>query len=284
MKKDLTKIFIDEIYSKPPKKNYPTNKIVYNHIDEIWSIDLAEMIDYKISNNEGYRYIFIVIDNFSKYLWAIALKNKYSQTITNEFSNILIKSKRKPLKIESDRGTEFYNNVFQNFLKTKNIQHYSRFTDKGPSIAERVIRTVRSLIKKPVFLAGNADWISELPSVIKKYNNTIHHSIKMTPNQASKKINEKLVFSNLRDDRVKRQPKFKLGQLVRTADIKKVFSKGDSTNYSYKLYTITEIIHDTIPSYRIDYLPERYNENLLLHTKLTLEQNNQIMKKLNLIQ
>ena len=284
MKKDLTKIFIDEIYSKPPRRNYPTNKVVYNYIDEIWSIDLADMIDYKTSNNKGFRYIFIVIDIYSEYLWAIPLKNKYSQTITNEFSNILTTSKRKPLKLESDRGLEFYNSILRNFLKNKNIQHYSRFTDKGPSIAERVIRTVRNLLKKPVFEKGNADWISELPSVIKQYNNTIHHSIKMTPNQASKKSNEKLVFSNLRDDRIERQPKFKLGQLVRTADIKRVFSKGDSTNYSYKLYTITEIIHDTIPSYRIDYLPERYNENLLLPTKLPLDENNKIMKELNLIQ
>ena len=135
-----------------------------------------------------------------------------------------------------------------------------------------------------MFKKGNANWLSELPSVIKQYNNTFHHSIKMTPIQASKKSNQKLVYNNLRDDRVKRQPKFKLGQLVRTADIKRVFSKGDSTNYSYKLYTITEVLHDTIPSYRIDYLPERYNQNLLLPSKLTLDENNQIMKKLNLIQ
>ena len=193
MKKDLTITFIDEIYSKPPKKNYPTNKIVYNHVDEIWSIDLAEFSDYKTSNNKGFRYIFVVIDNYSKYLWCIPLKNKYSQTITNEFSNILTTSKRKPLKIESDRGSEFYNSIFQNFLKSKNIQHYFRFTDKGPSIAERVIRTIRNLLKKPVFLAGNADWLSELPSVTKQYNNTIHHSIKMTPIQASKKSNQTIV-------------------------------------------------------------------------------------------
>ena len=104
MKRDLTKILIDEIYSKPPIKNYPTNKIIYNHIDEIWSIDLADFSDYKTSNNKGFRYIFIIIDNYSKNSWAIPLKNKYSQTITIEFSNILTKSKRKPLKIESDRG------------------------------------------------------------------------------------------------------------------------------------------------------------------------------------
>ena len=201
MKKNLTKKFIDEIYSKPPKKNYPTNKIIYNHIDEIWSIDLADMIDYKTSNNKGYRYIFIIIDNFSKYLWAIRLKNKYSKTITDEFSNILTTSKRRPLKIESDRGAEFYNSIFQNFLRSKSIQHYSRFTDKGPSIAERVIRTIRNLLKKPVFERGNADWLSELPSVVKQYNNTMHSSTKMTPNQASKKSNEKTVYNNLKDKR-----------------------------------------------------------------------------------
>ena len=284
MKRDLTKIFIDEIYSKPPRKNYETNKIKYNHIDEIWGIDLADMIDYKISNDKGFRYIFIVIDDFSKYLWARPLKNKYSQTITNEFSNILTTSKRKTLKIESDRGAEFFSSIFQNFLRSKNIHHYSRFTDKGSSIAERVIRTVRNLLKKPVFERGKADWLSELPSAIKKYINTIHHSTKMTPIQASKKSNEAEVYSNLKDNREVRKPKYKLRQLVRTADIKRVFSKSDSTNYSYKLYRLTEIIHDTIPSYRIDYLPERYNENLLLPTKPSLEENNQVMKKLNLIQ
>ena len=209
MKKDLTKIFIDEIYSKPPKKNYPTNKILYNHIDEIWSIDVADYSDYKTSNNKGYRYIFVIIDNYSKYLWALPLKNKYSQTITDEFSNTLKTSKRKPIKIEPDRGSEFSNSFFQNFSKLKNFQHYSRFTDKSPSIAERVIRTVRNILKKPVFEKRKADWLSEFTSVIKQYNYTIHTSTKLTPVQASKKSNEKEVFSNLQDRRVRQQPKFK---------------------------------------------------------------------------
>ena len=284
-KKDNNKTFIDEIYSTPPKKIFETNKILYNHIDAIWSLDLADIIEYKVSNNKGFRYIFVIIDNLSKFLWAIPLKNKFSKlSQTDEFSNIITTSKRKPLKIESDRETEFCNGIFQNFSKSKNIHHYSRFPDKGPSIAERVIRTIQKLLKKPVFLGGNADWLSELSAVVIKYNNTIHSSTKMTPNQASKKTNERKVYSNLQDRRVRQKPKFKLGQLVRTADIKRVFSKGDSTNWSYKLYKITEIIHDTIPSYRIGYLLETYNENLLLPSKLTLDENIQVMKKVKLIQ
>ena len=44
-KGDLIKFFIDEKYSKPPMRKYPTNEIFYYHIDEIWSTDLADMID-----------------------------------------------------------------------------------------------------------------------------------------------------------------------------------------------------------------------------------------------
>ena len=117
---------------------------------------------------------------------------------------------------------------------------------------------------------GSADWLKELPSVIKKYYKTIHSSTKLSATEASKKSNEKLVFSNVSDVREKQHPKFKLGQLVRTADIKKVFSKGDSTNWSYRLYTVTEFLYDTVPSYRINYLSERCNQNLLLPTNYFL--------------
>ena len=203
-RRDLTKIFIDEIYAKAPRKNYPTNKIVVKHIDQIWSIDLIDMSDYSIKNNYGFRYIFVIIDDFSKYLFTIPLKNKNSQTITNEFSKILSSSKRFPIKIHSDRGKEFHNSVFLNFLKLKNIDLYSTFTDKGAVIAERVNQTIRNLLEKPVFERGDSKWLDLLPIITKKYNNTLHHSIKMTPNQASLMKNEDEVYFNLSDKRIRR--------------------------------------------------------------------------------
>ena len=114
-------------------------KLIYNHIDEIWSIDLADFFDCKISNNSGYRFSFLLIDKFK---WAIPLKNKNAQTITKVFSIFFLKSKRRPNKLETDRETEFFNLIFQNFLKVKNLRHYSGFTDKGPSTAERVIKAI----------------------------------------------------------------------------------------------------------------------------------------------
>ena len=276
------KIFINEIYSKPPKKNYDTNKTDVYFIDDIWSLDILDLKDYGPENNRGYRYVFVIIDNFSKYGWTVPLKNKNAQTIKDSLENILLSSKRKPNLIESDRGKEFYNNIFQDFLNKNDIKLYSRNSSLGAVFAERFNRTIRDLLKKIVFEQGDAKWDDILPIITKQYNNRVHSSTKLTPIQASLKKNEGFVYKNLLDKRKKVIPKFQINDLVRTADLKKTFSKGDTTNWSYKLYKITEIINDTIPSYKIDSLKERHNESLLKKIELTLKENDNVMKKLNL--
>ena len=276
------KIFINEIYSKPPKKNYVTNKTDVYHIDDIWSLDILDLKDYGPENNRGYRYVLVTIDNFSKFGWTIPLKNKNAQTIKDSFENILTNSKRKPNLVESDRGKEFYNNIFQDFLNKNDIKLYSRNSSYGAVFAERFNRTIRDLLKKIVFEQGDAKWIDILPTITEQYNNRRHTSTKLSPKDASLRKNEGYVYKNLLDKRKKVNPKFQINDLVRTADLKKTFSKGDTTNWSYKLYKITEIINDTIPSYKIDNLIERYNESLLKKTELTMKENNSLMKKLNI--
>ena len=88
------KIFINEIFSKPPRKYYPTNKTDVYHIDDIWSLDILDLKDYGPENNKDYRYVLVTIDNFSKFGWTIPLKNKNAQTIKDSFENILIYSKK----------------------------------------------------------------------------------------------------------------------------------------------------------------------------------------------
>ena len=157
------KIFINEIYSKPPKKNYVTNKTDVYHIDDIWSLDILDLKDYGPANNRGCRYVLVTIDNFSKFGWTIPLKNKNAQTIKDSFENILTNSKRKPSLVESDRGKEFYNNIFQDFLNKNDIKLYSRNSSYGAVFAERFNRTIRDLLKKIVFEQGDAKWIDVLP-------------------------------------------------------------------------------------------------------------------------
>ena len=276
------KIFINEIYSKPPRKNYATNKTDVYHIDDIWSLDILDLEDYGTENNRGYRYVLVTIDNFSKYGWTVPIKNKNAQTIKDSFENMLISSKRKPNLIETDRGKEFYNNIFQDFLIKNNIKLYSRNSSYGAVFAERFNRTIRDLLKKIVFEHGDANWIDVLPTITKQYNNKVHSSTKLSPKDASLKKNEGFAYKSLLDKRMKITPKFQLNDLVRTADLKRTFSKGETTNWSYKLFKITEIINDTIPSYKINNILERYNQSLLKKTNLTMKENKDVMKKLKI--
>ena len=79
----------------------------------------------------------------------------------------------------------------------------------------------------------------------------------MAPIQASVKKNEGYVYNNILNKIKKLKPKFRINDLVRTADLKKTFSKRDTTNWSYKSYKVTEIFNDTISSYKIDNIKER---------------------------
>ena len=195
----------------------------------------------------------------------------------------MISSKRKPKLIETDGGKEFYNSIFQNFLKNNNIKPYTRNSSIGAVFAERLKKSIRNLLKKFVFERGDANWIDALPTITKQCNNRIHSSTKLYRIQASLKKDEGFVRNNLLDKRKTIKPKFQVDDLVRTAYLKRTFSKGNTTNWSHKLYKITQIVIDTMPSYKIGQLPQRYKEALLKKTELSMKENKDVMKKLKLI-
>ena len=108
----------------------------------------------------------------------------------------MISSKRKPNLIETDRGKDFYNGIFQNFLKNNNIKPYSRNSSIGAVFAERLNKSMRNLPKKFVFERGDANWIDALPTITKQCNKRIHSSTKMFRIQASLKKTKGLFAIN----------------------------------------------------------------------------------------
>ena len=142
----------------------------------------------------------------------------------------MISSKRKTNLIETDRGKEFYNSIFQNFFKNNNIKPYSRTSSIGAVFAERLNKSMRNLLKKFVFERGDANWIDALPTIPKQCNNRILSSTKLYRIEASLKKNEGFVCNNFLDKRKTIKPKFQVYDLVRTAFLKRTFSKGNTTN------------------------------------------------------
>ena len=204
---------------------------------------------------------------------------KNAQILKDSFENNITISKKKPNFLERDRDISFYNKVFEDFLNKNHIKIYSRNNSVAAVFAERFNRTIRDLLKRPIFEKSDGNWIDILLSLTKQYDDRVHSSTKLAPIQASLKKKEGFAYKNLLDKRKKIKPKFQVNDLVRTADLKHMLSKGDTTNWSYKLYKITEVINDTIPSYKIDNLKERFKEELLKKTELSMKETDRVMKK-----
>ena len=62
--------------------------------------------------NDGYRYLLVCIDVFSKYAWIVPIKSKTGPALVEAFK-VILSSRRKPHKIMTDQGTEFFTNHFK---------------------------------------------------------------------------------------------------------------------------------------------------------------------------
>ena len=107
-------------------------------------VDLADMQSLR-KYNKGIKYLLCAIDPFSKFTWVPHLKDKRGISIVNAFQKIISKG-HKPNKILVDQGGEFYNNIFNRFLKINNIEMYSTYNEGKSVVAERFIRIVKNKI------------------------------------------------------------------------------------------------------------------------------------------
>ena len=110
-------------------------------------IDLVDMQLIR-KYNKGIRYLLCAIDLFSKYAFVVPLRDKKGTTIANAFQSILNNSKRKPNKIWTDQGSEFYNTHFKKWLIDNNIEVYATHNEGKPVVAETFIRNLKNKIYK----------------------------------------------------------------------------------------------------------------------------------------
>ncbi len=112
---------------KPIQRNFKRNHVIVGGIDQPWQIDLADMQSLQ-KFNDGYRYLLVCIDVFSKYAWMIPLKNKSGPSLVEAFK-VILSSGRKPEKIMTDQGTEFLNRHFRALMKEEDIALYNTYNE-----------------------------------------------------------------------------------------------------------------------------------------------------------
>ena len=207
---------------RPVRRKFKRRRVIAHGIDDIWACDLVEMKSFS-KQNKGYKYILTIIDIFSKYGFMVPLKDKTGSSVAKAFQEVFKESGRKPNKIWTDKGKEFYNKNVRSVLG--DIELYSTENEEKSSVVERWNRTMREKLFK-YFSANNTSiYYNILPELVRQYNSTKHSSINMTPTSASRKQNEPVVYKNLYGSKRESagKAKFNLGDYVRIPKKKTCF-------------------------------------------------------------
>ena len=246
---------------KPARLRYNTRPYKTAGIDQQWQADLVEMIPYE-GVNDGYRYMLTVIDLFSRYAWAVPIKNKTGKEVMRAFRNIF-DTGRVCQRLQTDEGREFANRFVQHLLNIRNIRFFTVKSQFKAAVCERFNRTLKSKMWRYFTRHGTYRWVDVLPELMAAYNASIHRSIGMAPNDVTEDVEHELWLKQERKGPQKvtnREPKtrFVVGDEVRLSKTKKVFAKGYLPNWTEEIFTISQVLDTEPMQYKVqDY---RHNE------------------------
>lgn len=153
----------------------------------------ADLIDVSqiAEQNDGVRFLLVIIDIFTKFTWAIPIKTKSAKDMKDAFNRWLNDLDVAPSKVMSDNGVEFKNRLVRQIFHDKNIEWISAHGTLKACIAERVNKTIQILMHKYMTENETLRYIDVLPQLMETYNNRGHRTLKgMTPADADKVENE----------------------------------------------------------------------------------------------
>ncbi|KAJ8915562.1 hypothetical protein NQ315_012446 [Exocentrus adspersus] len=118
---------VNELH-KPARINFKRrSRTVIKGLNDLIQADLIDLISYSKENN-GYKYVLIVINCFSKFVWTEPLINKSAQEVANAINKILQRSKKIPKNLQTDMDdiVDKYNNTVHSTTRMKPVKVTAR--------------------------------------------------------------------------------------------------------------------------------------------------------------
>jgi hypothetical protein len=226
-------------------QTFERNPIMTTYLDDQWQIDLMFLPDLNLEYNAT----LVCIDLASRFVWAEPVKTKSGSNVTEAMQKIFKRAApRKPVRMQADKGTEFYNKSFLAMLKKEGIaEFFSSHSDHKAAIVERVIRTLKEKIYRKIDSSSQYqdNWPVLLQQAVEAYNNTYHDSIQMRPVDVTTS-NVGSVLWNLYGkywykDRKWKTPKFEVGDYVRISTSRHAFQKGYKGKWQEEVFKVRKI-------------------------------------------
>lgn len=213
----------------------------------------ADLIDFSTLQryNDGYRYVLVLIDAFSKQAAVECLRNKTSANIKQAFESLLAKA-QPFLKLQTDRGTEFVNKTFKTWLQKHDIELYHTHNyETKATIAERFIRTLKQRLWRYFTYKNTRRYVDVLQPLVDSYNHTFHRAIQMAPASATPKNTEQVWQTLYGEQAEPEEPRFQVGDRVRVATNRERFRKAYFQAWSDEIFTVHSVIRDSPNYYKI---------------------------------
>lgn len=202
--------------------------------------------------NNGIKFLLVCIDICTRKCWVEPLKAKNARLVVEAFRRIFNKmGDNPPKKILFDRGTEFTNNSVVALCREKNIQIVHPNSQMKAAFAERVNRTLQSLIYRYMSEKQTNNYEDVLQQLVESYNKRGHRSLnEMSPEDAENPINlgklRNILFHNRGETILKgrkMRPEFKIGDMVRIKTEGRTFARGYNETFSKEYFQVAEISH-----------------------------------------
>ena len=195
-----------------------------------YQFDIMNYDRYKIHH---YKYILCVMDIHSRYAVCRPLTKMTMEYIMDKLEGIFIEM-GVPENINCD--LQFNAHLFLDYCEENNIAvHFSDKEERNKNaIIERFHRTLARMLQRWRQATNEHDWYRVLPDIVAKYNNQYHRTIKAKPIDVWNHLDAN------KQDIVKVENNFKVGDMVRIKYKKKVLEKGDIITHSKEEYLIKE--------------------------------------------
>ena len=248
---------------KPARQRFTRNQIYEAEIDAQWQADLADMQG-TARQNIGMRYLLTVKTVFSKFTWVVPVPSKDAKAITGAFKQVLTDATpRRPRRLQTDKGKEFFNSDFQALIKRHGIQLFAPESAQKAAVVERFNRTIKSSIWTYLSDRGSVRWINVIQDMVDAYNHSRHRSIGMTPAKVQKKDDNRLWVRLYGDGDTHLKIPILQGTMLRASRQTTIFDKGYMPNWTKEHYTVSQAVTPRRGTKRRVYkLVDYYDENV----------------------
>lgn len=242
-------LMTQDVYTlhKPVRYKFNRRRVLAYGINELIQCDLVDLSKFS-KYNKGIKFLLTAIDVFSKYGFAIPLRSKSAESVSNALKILLKELKSPPHLIQTDFGTEFHNSRAKALFKRHNIHHYSTHSEYKASVVERFNRTLKAKLYRIFTYRKSYKYYDVLKSVLKSYNSTKHSSIGLAPIDVTPEL-EPHIFQRLYGYRVEYKFKFDINDQVRISKVRKVFQRGYLPNWTDEIFIVHKRFATDPPTY-----------------------------------